>query len=544
MASPSTFRTEGTRGYALTLNIAESVNAASNTSTITYSLVLTSGNYSFSQHRVGYAVTLNGASVISVPKASATQLSIGKNSSLTLCTGSTVVAHNADGHKTMSVAYSMDINAASYTSGPISGSGSSTLTVIPRASSLTVKNGTLGTAQTISINKAASTFTHTISYTCGSVTEQIITKTSATSVQFTPAYSLASQNTAGTSLTCTFTVHTYSGNTLIGSNAHSIVLTIPNNATTKPTVATPVVSPVNIGLSSTFDGVYIKGVSKVAVTQSASGKYGASISALSTTIQGKTYSGASVTTDVLGSAGNVSVTTTARDSRGFTNTSEAVAITVLDYAKPSIIPFNGEKEIICGRCTADGTLNSSGTSLKIRLGRRYSKLLNDESVALNTATLKYRYKLSVSSTYGDWITLLSPSDEEDYCDVVAAVSLNVKSTYDVQLCVIDDIGNENDPITLSIPTEEVTFHLGYGGTSIGVGRYAVGTRTNPVPRNRKRLDIADDWRVFFGNQELRKYEIGDCFISENATPPDERFGGEWTAVNTNFYGMTVWKKTS
>jgi hypothetical protein len=71
------------------------------------------------------------------------------------------VAHGSNGAKTLSC-------SASYTSGVSSGtvtaSDSKTLTTIPRGSSLTAGNGTLGTAQTLTVTKQASSFAHTITW--------------------------------------------------------------------------------------------------------------------------------------------------------------------------------------------------------------------------------------------------------------------------------------------------------------------------------------------------------------------------------------------
>jgi hypothetical protein len=47
--------------------------------------------------------------------------------------------------------------------------------------------------QTVTISRASSSFTHTVAYTFGSSTTTVATKTTSTSVSFTPPVSLASQ---------------------------------------------------------------------------------------------------------------------------------------------------------------------------------------------------------------------------------------------------------------------------------------------------------------------------------------------------------------
>lgn len=96
-------------------------------------------------------------------------------------------------------------------------SGTHTLTTIPRASSVSATAVNLGSATTVSISRASSSFTHTLTYSFGSATGTIATKTSSTSVSWTPPLSLANQIPSATSGTCTITCTTYNGSTSIGS---------------------------------------------------------------------------------------------------------------------------------------------------------------------------------------------------------------------------------------------------------------------------------------------------------------------------------------
>ena len=75
------------------------------------------------------------------------------------------IAHDSDGSKSVDIV--VDIFASTtnnnYKSNTnIKGSTSITLTTIPRSSSMSVSNGTLGTAQTISVTKSSDSFSHTI----------------------------------------------------------------------------------------------------------------------------------------------------------------------------------------------------------------------------------------------------------------------------------------------------------------------------------------------------------------------------------------------
>lgn len=125
-----TYTKSGSNGFTLTLTLTEnSVDTVNNTSSITYKLVLTSGSYYFSDYSHGYNVTLGGKSVANLTHTSyQNQISISKNSSLTIASGTTTIAHDSDGGLDMSVSYSF---YTGYT-GTISGTGTMTLTDIAR----------------------------------------------------------------------------------------------------------------------------------------------------------------------------------------------------------------------------------------------------------------------------------------------------------------------------------------------------------------------------------------------------------------------------
>lgn len=93
---------------------------------------------------------------------------------------------------------------------------------------------TMGSAGTITISRASSSFTHTLTYSFGNTSGTIITKTTATSVKWTPPLSLASQIPNATSGTCTITCTTYNGNTNIGSKTCTLTVSVP--ASVKPTI--------------------------------------------------------------------------------------------------------------------------------------------------------------------------------------------------------------------------------------------------------------------------------------------------------------------
>ena len=150
--------------------------------------------------------------------------------SVVICTKTVNVAHASNGSKTLSC-------SASYTtgvsSGTITASTSKTLTTIPRKSTLTIGNGTLGTAMTVTINNADSSFEHRVSYINpqtggeGPISGGLLPIT-ASSFTWTPSLALATFAPDSTSVTLKIRLGTYLSNgSLVGENWYSTTLAIP-----------------------------------------------------------------------------------------------------------------------------------------------------------------------------------------------------------------------------------------------------------------------------------------------------------------------------
>ena len=132
--------------------------------------------------------------------------------------------------------------------------------------------------------------------------------------------------------------------------------TMTENAATKPSVSMEI--KLNNGnLPSTFNDMYIQGVSKVDVTLSANGKYGAGIDSYNAKIEGKTYYSNAFTSDVIQTIGNVGISGYAKDSRGFTGEASK-SITVVEYSKPSV-------NVMAYRCNSSGEADPEGAYMKV-----------------------------------------------------------------------------------------------------------------------------------------------------------------------------------
>lgn len=359
----------------------QSQSVANNTSTISWKLELiadSSGRIDSSAKK-NYSITVNGTKYTGT-----NSVGIAANSTITLKSGSTTIAHNSNGTKTFSYSFSQEfsITFSGTEIGTKSGSGSGTLPTIARKSSLTASNGTLGTAQTLTVSRQDSSFKHTITYKCGSVTDTIATKSSNTSILWTPPLTLAKQNTTGTSVSVVFTIETFADDTSIGTNSKTITCAIP--ASVKPTVSLSVSD--SLGYASTYGG-YIQGLSKFKVTIAASGSQDSTIKTYKTTADGKTYTAASFTTGVISGTGTLTISVTVTDSRGRTATASTTA-TVLTYAAPKITALS------VSRCNSDGSTNATGSYLKVTFSASLTALNNK-----NTAAYTLQYKKASATSY-------------------------------------------------------------------------------------------------------------------------------------------------
>lgn len=333
------------------------------------------------------------------------------------------IKHGSDGKKTLSC-------SASYTtgvsSGTIAATASKALTTIARKSTLSVANGTLGTAQTLTITRQSTSLTHSIKAQCGSSTLYIKadgststteSKHSDCSIPFTPPLSWARQNTSGKSVSVTYTITTYSGNASLGSNSYTKTFDIPSSVA--PTVSIAVDDA--LGYADTYGG-YIKGLSKFHIALTAAGAYGSTINTYKTTADGKTYTDADFTTGVISGKGTLTINATVTDSRNRSDT-DSETVTVLDYKTPSL-------SVSVKRCNEDGSSNSSGGYLAVSFNVTVTALNNK-----NTASYKIEYKKSSDPEYTE-IELTEYANQYT-AEGVFIFAAETSSTYNIKVTIID-----------------------------------------------------------------------------------------------------------
>ena len=367
-------------GYTLSLTLTEKVNTAANTSDITYTLALKSNasNKYFEQYSIGYSVTLDGTVRASLARGK-TYYSIAANGTLTLCSGTATIRHNADGTKTMPLAYSIDMASASYTPGAVSGSGSMTLTAIPRASSVSATNARIGGISTLTISAASSAFTHTLRYKAAgqSAYTVIVTKTAQKSYSWTvPAslYDLLGASDKG--VTVTIQCETYNGSTSVGTKTATMTASAYDTVTVSGTVAD--INAASITCTGDSSKL-IRYVSTAKATMTASTDHGATLT--SRTVNGTAVASGSNSV-IFSAAERDSYNFYAKDSRGF-DASSLVKVSMVPYILPTI----SAEAVRTAPTDATVTLTASG---KVYAG--------SFGAVSNTVTVKERHR----QTGGTW----------------------------------------------------------------------------------------------------------------------------------------------
>ena len=456
-------------------------NVSANTSTITASLYYKRNNTGYTTSGTGkFSISIGGITA----KSPNEPIKIVNDNWVLAFQVAQTIAHEADGTKSVNISATGSVSgttlSATYCSKTI------TLDPIPRAAIITsASNRNLSTACAVKWTPSSKNFRYKLkftlanwSYTTGAIHPN--TTSAYTYTGYTLPLTVANQLPKAKVGTMTVTLYTYSdasATTQIGSaSSKNFTITVPDNSATKPTI-TMSLTPSN-SLGSTFSSLYIQGLSKVKATMSGEGKYSASISSYSLSALGETDTASPYQSGYLTTSGTVTVTGTATDSRGYSNEIKK-DISVIPYAKPKILPASGESAIICARCDADGNLIESGTYLKIKARRSYSKV-ESSGVQKNFCELRYRCIPEGTKFSGDegWVSLLagSTTSTDTVNKTLSGVVSSAQTAYVVQVGVIDDIG-ESAVVQYVIPTDFTTFDIpeDHKGRRIGVFRYAQET---------------------------------------------------------------------
>lgn len=385
-------------------------------------------------------------------------------------TVSKTVTHDSDGSKSLTITavYAIGATISGTYYSKITATATITLDSIPRASSVTMSTGTLGEGCTITISRASSSFTHTLTYTFGNASGTITTKSSSTLMTWYPPIELAQQIPDATFGNMTVKCTTYNGNTSVGSKSISVKLSVP--ASVKPTITSLTAARVDGTVPSGW-GIYVQGKSKATLTiNGAAGSYGSTI--VSYSIKGGGYSStaSSFTTGFLNTSGTITFTATVTDSRGRVSDAATVQVTVQSYGLPFFTGYLSQ------RCNSSGAVTSNGTYAKGKAEYAFSPCGGKNTI---TGTAAYYRKSGTSS----W-TNANKAWTSGVAFVFGNGTLSTDFTYEVKYTVTDAFGTAS--IIDTVSTASVVMDFKYGGTGVAVGK---------VSETDKMFEVTEQWDV-------------------------------------------------
>lgn len=484
-------------GVTCNLKVEEkSYSISNNTSQVYVKLTATTTGSSYNNTGPSGSITIDG-----------TKYNFSKNiplnSTTTLYESTKTITHNSDGKKTITVSYTFNTEISA---GVLTGSRKVTLTTIPRTSTVTCADGNIGSATTININRASSSFTHTITYSFSGLTGTIATKTSNTSIGWTIPTSFYEKVPNAKSGKVTINCDTYSGSTKVGSSSTTANVFVINS---EPDVEATIKDVNSATVALTGDSnKFVKYMSNAKVEITATAKNSATIKSKKVICGNK--SGTS-TSNTLNNVESGTFVVSCTDSRGF-SASKTITKTLVNYIKLAFTDVSLERP-----STTSNTVNAS---LK-------GNWFNDNfGTTNNTLSMKYRYRQSGGS-WGSYNTI-SPNKNGNTFSYSSSLGSSFNFNYEYEFeFVIED--------KLMTVTQDVIVTQGIPILDIGKGDVVVNGELYIGDLN---VEKAIEVNNVTSSADLDDYtETGIWSFNSTINGPNDTDGGWLRVMRTSQYAI-------
>lgn len=341
------------------------------------------------------------------------------------------IYHNSDGTKSVSISLSCKGQAnTSLSSATLSGSGTAVLDQIPRTSSFKATDAAIGSVSTITIYRASTNLYHRIKAefngVVGYVTNTGGFQTSAatitgSSVAFTIPNKFYEGIPSAKKGTCTLTLYTMSGSTIIGDAVTTTIEITTVSDRCNPTLTMTVAHESNNTAALTGNSsAFIRGYSNAKCTVNATARFSATITRIWCA---DTYVKNSDGTYTVKPVNSDTITFYAQDSRGYTG-SVSVSVTLVPY----VVLTNG---------TTVGRPKPTDGSAFIQFQGQYFN--GNFGAANNTLELKYKIEYPDGSMDANWKYVTPTLSEDSYFAYIELSGFDYTKVFNVHTVVTDKL---------------------------------------------------------------------------------------------------------
>ena len=436
-----------------------------------------------------------------------------KSASVSLSAGGSVtksftysnINHNSDGTKSVNWNWSCATGTSAL--GKVSASGTRTLTTIPRASTVTASDGTIGQTANIKVVKKSSSFTTTLQYKMSGQSNwtTIANKISSFSYTWTLPISFYNLIPNAKKLTGTIRATTYNGSTNVGYKEDGFTA-YANEEACKPVISnTAITDSVDLTSLTGDPNRFVRYISRPIMSWVVTKQNNAG------SISSQKINGISATSPYTANAWSDAYNLVVTDSRGYSST-YSYSMDVIPYVIP----------------TATYNLNrQSPTSSNIILnlnGYYYNGYFDEENTILNTITVEYRYKKTSDISWTTDNITITPDENGNF----SIVNLNLGAICDYRYSWNFEIIFKDRIYTGE--TESTTKKV---STIINKGIPNHNWYEDSEGNNYFNINgtlLINDEPASGGLSFDDIYPVGSIYMSVNATSPSTLFGGTWARI--------------
>ena len=503
------------RGYRIRLWVDQvGQNTEANSSQVRFRLALLNTTTTFAGYSCTGYIDYNGRRI----NWHGTPSMLNWNDTIWLIDETVTVNHDADGVKSFGVTASFN-GSGGYSPGTLTvGRANFTLSTIPRSSSVTVGEGVIGNALSITINRQNPNSTHTLRYEWNRKTGTIATNVGTNYTWVIPA-NFADDLPDATSGTGTLYIDTYNGATKTGTQSITFTASVP--AKVKPTFSGITLVDTNNVVKNLLSGNnYLQIMSNIQVNfNGAKGTNGATITGYKAEIVNKNQSTDSNggTLGIMNFSGSATIRASVIDSRGVQSDTKDVTINVIEYFPPAL----------------------SFTALRTKASPNTIQIVRNAQVApitlagsqKNVMTLSFKVALLGSTSYTADNGSASVTFATQAALINSAANLAGNYAANKSFTIVGKLADRFTSVEFAttITTESVVMSYDKEGR-VGIGKIAERGKPGSLDA---RGDLYGDNAIvndiIIAGKKLRDifYPVGTIYQSINPDNPSDFIGGTW-----------------